>query len=130
MTENPSPIDDALADDSRASRRGRLGWLSLTVAILFALFYAYDLWEAISNAVSLPQAYGAYGFEASDVPWWLLIAGIAVPVVVYAAAFLLGLRRNVFGKAVVFTVGLTVVAVLSLDLVAVQGRMFAALFAA
>jgi len=127
VTGKDTPFDDAIDDDTRAAARGRLDWLSITVAVLFGLFYAYDLWEAISNAVSLPQAFALYGFDTTDVPWVLLIVGIVIPPLVYGIAFAVGLRRNVFAKAVVFTVGLTVVAVLSLDLVAIQGRMFAAL---
>ena len=107
-----------------------LGWPTIALAAAFGILYAYDLWEAVSNAVSLPQVYSVYGLDPADVPWTLLIAGILLPVVVYAIAFLLGRRRTLFAKTVLFAVGLALVAVVSLDLIAVQGRMLTQLFSA
>jgi uncharacterized membrane protein len=104
------------------TKRSRLGWLSTTVAIVFGLLYAYDIWEAINNAIELPKAYEqleALGVTVGEVPWTLIIANMLIPPVVYVFAFVLGMRRNVFGKAVLFAVGLALVAVLSLDIVAI-----------
>lgn len=113
-----SPLDEALADDSRAAKRGKLGWLSLTVAALFGLFFAYDLWEAIENAIEVPKLYAqleAVGLGAREVPWLLIWIGILIPPVAYGVAFLIGLRHNVFGKALVFVLALVLVAALSLS---------------
>lgn len=120
MTDT-DPVD-ALDDDTRSSARSRLGWLSLTVAIVFGLLYAYDLWEAITNAVELPKQYAALetlGVEVGEVPWTLIIANMLIPPAIYLLAFVLGMRRNVFGKAVLFAVGLALVAVLTLDIIAI-----------
>ena len=121
MTDSPevSPVDQAIAADARAAKRGKLGWLSLTVAALFGLFYAYDLWEAIENAIELPKLYEqleAVGLGAGEVPWVLIWVGIAVAPLAYGGAFLLGRRHNVFGKALIFLVGLVLVAALSLSI--------------
>jgi len=116
------PVEDALDADSRAAARGRLGWLSLTVAIVFGLLYAYDLWEAVNNAIELPKQYAALetlGVEVGEVPWTLIIANMLIPPAIYLLAFVLGMRRNVFGKAVLFAVGLALVAVLTLDIIAI-----------
>jgi len=116
------PVEDALDTDSRAAARGRLGWLSLTVAIVFGLLYAYDLWEAVNNAIELPKQYAALetlGVEVGEVPWTLIIANMLIPPAIYLLAFVLGMRRNVFGKAVLFAVGLALVAVLTLDIIAI-----------
>lgn len=113
-----SPIDEVLADDARASKRGKLGWLSLTVAALFGVFFAYDLWEAIENAIEVPKLYAQLeevGLPAGDVPWLLIWIGILVPPLVYVGAFLIGLRHNVFAKALIFLSGLVLVAALSLS---------------
>ncbi|GAB2451028.1 uncharacterized membrane protein YuzA (DUF378 family) [Conyzicola lurida] len=104
-----------------ATTRRRFGVLGATVAILFGLLYAYDLWEAINNAIELPKAYeqiAALGVDVGEVPWTLIIVGIAIPPLVYLAALVFGRRRNAFGKAVYFAVGLALVAVLSLDIIA------------
>lgn len=120
IAASENPIDEVIADDAREAGRGRYGWLSLVVALAFGLFYAYDLWEGVSNLVALPAVYDFYGYGAENVPWWLLWIGVLIPAVVFAIAFVGGRRRNVFGKALVFFVGLTVVAGLSLGVAALE----------
>jgi hypothetical protein len=115
-----NPIEDAVADDAREAARGRYGWLSLVVAGLFGQFYAYDLWEAVSNFVELPAAYDAIGLDSADIPWWVLWIGLLIPPAIYALAFGVGRRQNVGGKAVIFLVGLAVVAGLSLGVIALE----------
>jgi hypothetical protein len=109
-----SPVDDAVAKDAATSAKGKIGWLSLTVAAFFGLFYAYDVWAAFAPIVALPSFYDNIGLKQSDVPWWLLVIGLLIPVLVFAAAFFIGLRRSVFAKALIFILGLAVVAALSL----------------
>lgn len=108
MSDNP--IQEVVADDARETARGRYGWLSLIVAALFGLFYAYDLWEAVSNMVALPGFYDAAGFGSENVPWWLLWIGVIIPIVIFVLAFVLGRRSNVAVKALIFFVGLAVAA--------------------
>jgi uncharacterized membrane protein len=108
--------------DETPGARARLGWMTLTVAIAFGLLYAYDLWEAINNAIELPRQYAALetlGVDVGEVPWTLIIANMLVPVGVYLLAFVLGLRRTLFGRVVLFALGLALVAVLTLDIIAI-----------
>ena len=120
VSSSDNPIEEVVADDAREAARGRYGWLSLVVAALFGLFYAYDLWEAVSNLVALPGFYDAAGFGSENVPWWLLWIGVVIPPVAFILAFVLGRRRNVFGKALIFLVGLAVVAGLSLGVIGLE----------
>jgi len=120
ISESDNPIEAVVADDTAEATRGRYGWLSLIVAFLFALFYVYDLWEAVGTMFALPAFYDAYGIGAQYVPWWLLWIGVLLPVAVYVIAFIGGRRRNVFGKALIFLVGLAVVAGLSLGVIAFE----------
>ena len=128
MTDNNAAAPDAaterVADDPRASH-GRLGWLGLAIAILFGLVYTYDLFEAISNVVGVSTQISEYNTARSKVdlapvptPWIVLIIDLLVVPVVYTGAFILGRRRSYFVRAVYFLVGLTVVAAVSLSLVA------------
>ena len=94
--------------------------LGLVVAAQFGLFYAYDLWEAVSPFVALPAFYDAYGYGSENVPWWLLWIGVLIPPVVYAVAFSIGIRHNLVGKLLIFLVGLAVVAALSIGVVALE----------
>ena len=120
ISDSDNPIEAVVADDTAQASRGRYGWLSLVVAFLFALLFAYDLWEAVGNMVSLPAVYDAFGYGSENVPWWLLWIGVLIPVVVFVAAFIGGRRRSVFAKAVIFFVGLAVVAGLSLGVLALE----------
>lgn len=118
-------IENAIAVDTAESRTGKLGWLSIGFIILFGLFYAYDLFEAISNVVGVTSQINAYnvdrvkfGLTPVSTPWPLLILDLVVSPVVFVLAFLIGRRRTVFIKIIVFAIGLTVVAAVSLTLIA------------
>ncbi len=104
-------IPDVSGDDvtgaevtSAEPRRPRYGWASIAVAIVFGLVYAYVLWGAIGDMVSLPANLG------SLTPWWLLIIAVAAPVVAYVVAFILGFRASLGRRALYLFIGLTVVA--------------------
>jgi len=114
------PNADIVADDSNEIKRGGYGWLSLVVAGLFALFFAYDVWEAVDNLISLPRFYEASGLDPAGLPWWLVWIGVIVPVAVFVAAFIIGRRRNVGEKAVIFFVGLAVSSGLGLGVIALE----------
>ena len=93
MTEQAEP---------QPARKSRYGVPSIVIAIVAALLYAYVLWGAIGNLIQLPKELGAL------TPWWLLVVDVAVPVVVYVVAILLGLRRRILTRAVLFVIGATV----------------------
>lgn len=95
-------------------------FVSVTVAAIFGLFYAYDLWEAVSTLVALPQFYEAYGLDASYIPWWLLWIGVLIPPVIFGVALLVGRNQAVVGRALILLVGLSLVAGLSLGAVALE----------
>ena len=120
MTNSP-PLDPDPA--APPADKKPYGLISIALAAAFALLYAYDLWEAVSTLVSLPAFYEAYGLDASFVPWWLLWIGVLIPPVLFGLAFLVGRRQNAFGKALVYLVGLTIVAGLSLGIIALEQVM-------
>ncbi len=119
MTDEKPVADEPIADTKEITRE-RYGWLSLVVAGLFALFFAYDVWEAVDNLISLPRFYEASGLDPAGLPWWLLWIGVIVPVAVFVAAFIIGRRRNVGEKAVIFFVGLAVSSGLGLGVIALE----------
>lgn len=120
IAESDDPIQAVITDDAVKAKHGRYGWLSIVVATLFGLFYAYDLWEAVSNIVELPSAYESAGLHTDAIPWWVLIIGLVIPPVVFGIAVGIGRRQNVGAKAVIFLVGLAVVAGLSLGDIALE----------
>lgn len=106
--------------ESAPTSAGRYGLVSVIIAALFGLFYAYDLWEAVSNLIELPPVYELFGLDASYIPWWLLWIGVLIPPVVFVLALVIGRRQNVLGRALILLVGLTIVAGLSLGAIALE----------
>lgn len=96
----------------RAPREERPGdaWI---VALLLALGFAYDTVEAVANLQQLPLLYLGSGIEAST-PWWLLIAGVALPAALFVAALWIGRRLALVPRAGVLLIALGVSAQLSL----------------
>jgi hypothetical protein len=90
-------------------------WLTVIIASLFGLLYAYDLWEAVGNLVGLNIQAGGLDTSLSGFGWTVLILGVLIPVAVYGFAFWLGRKRVVGVQALMFLTGLCLVAVLSLD---------------
>lgn len=117
IADSENPLDEIVRDDARESKRGRYGWLSLVVAALFGLFYAYDVWEAIGNLFLLPAQLGQLGLEKYT-PWAVLWIGLAVPAIVFAAAIVVGRRRGVLARALILLVGLAVSGGLTMTLLA------------
>ena len=118
----PSSTSDVNPTSTRALKpaptaRGFL--LGLAIAIAVGPFFAYDLWEAILNAIEVPKLYAqleSVGLGAGEVPWLPIWIGIALPPLAYFAALLIGLRRNVSAKALIYLLGLVAVAALSMSI--------------
>ncbi len=115
-----NPLEAVVADDARETRRGRYGWLSLVVAGLFGLLYAWNVWQAVGNLIGLPVFYDEMQYGAGNVPWWLLWVGVVIPIVFFVLAFVVGRRRNVGGKAVVFLVGLALTSGFGMGVLALE----------
>ena len=84
--------------------------------VVFAILFAYPLFEGISNLVSLPAFYDAEGIGGA-VPWYLLIIGVAAPVILYLGALLLGRGRELFPRALILAVALAATNALFLSVV-------------
>lgn len=83
------------------------------VALLFALAFGYDTVEAVTNLQQLPLLYVGADIAAST-PWWLLIAQVALPALVFSAALWIGRRMRLVANAGVLLCALAVSAQLSL----------------
>ncbi|QAY73704.1 hypothetical protein ET445_10450 [Agromyces protaetiae] len=110
MTETSADLEAV------APKRATPFWLDLTIAIVVGLFYAYDVWEAVGNLVGLTDT-----TTQLDVPFtaWglaLLIAGIVLPLIVFALAFWIGRGRGVLAQLAVYVVGYALVQVLEADI--------------
>ena len=96
---------------------------SAIIAIVFALFFAWDLFEAISNVIGVVnnvarnnEASATLGLAQQGVPWLLLIVDLLVAPVFYGLAFLLGRRRDLFARAALLLIALAAVAAFTLSI--------------
>lgn len=96
--------------------------MTVVVALLFAVLFGLALFPAISDAVVLPIYYDLLGI-GDAVPWPLLVLRVAVPVVLYVAALLLGRGRPLFARVLLFTTALAVAFALALGIVALVGAI-------
>lgn len=105
-----------------APHRPRYGTFAAAIAIVFGLFFAYDLFEAIANVIGVVAGINhtndtsrKLGVALASIPWVLLVVDILLAPVIYAIAFFIGRRRSVLLKAAIFLVALATAAALILS---------------
>ncbi|MET4638299.1 hypothetical protein [Mycetocola sp. 2940] len=106
---------------AQPARANAPAWLTLTLAILFGLVFAYDVWEAVGNLAGVSIIASGLETTINALGWVVLILGILLPVAVFALAFWLGRRRDVLSQVLLYLAGLGAVAALSLSLLALFG---------
>lgn len=117
------PVGPAVASRRRGPRVG-----VVVVAALAALFFAYDLYEAITNLVLVPQdvryqnneffdEVGVDGLAASP-PWAALVANVLLPVVAWVGALVVARRRPLWQVVLAFVAALALVGSVSLTITA------------
>jgi hypothetical protein len=123
MTDASVPAGDAGATDVTATtapaRSATPLWLAVTIAVLFGVLYAYDVWEAVRDLVGMTMMVGDLGVSFAGVGIGILIAALLVPLVVFGIAFWLGRRRGPLAQIVLFLAGYALVQALALDLSAI-----------
>ena len=89
------------------------GWAAF--ALLTAL-YVYMVVAAIGNLTQLPQMAAQLGLAVNALGWFWLWLGVAMPVLGYAAALLVGRRRSGGSKLLILVTALALVAALQLEI--------------
>jgi hypothetical protein len=77
-------------------------WLIVAISVVFGLFYAYFVWNAVgflSQAASGAQPLNAYG-------WFVLLLSVVFPLIAFGVAFAVGWRRTWWEFALVLITGL------------------------
>lgn len=92
-------------------------WPALALGILFGLFYAYDLWEAVGNVLTLAGVAAQLGITLSAAAWVVLIVSILMPIGIFITALVLGRSRGYLIQALFYVCGLAVSAATYLSLV-------------
>ena len=93
----------------------------LAVIIVAGLVFAYPFWTALGNLLNLPAYYQAqFGVSADKVPWTLLFTGVALPVVTFLGAVVVGWKRGAGSMALLVTAGFAVVSATALSILAFE----------
>ncbi|TFD28980.1 hypothetical protein [Cryobacterium cryoconiti] len=98
------------------SRRRTPRWLSTTIAILFGLFYAYDVWEAVGNLVGLNILAQSLDSQLSGFGIVVLLIGILGPIVIFVLAAWIGRFRGPAPQAALFLAGLCLSAAIAVNI--------------
>ena len=86
------------------------------IAAVFALLFAYDVWEGIGNFIGVMSQSLSLGIGLSAFGWFAVILGIIAPVALFFGALWLTRKLSVAPSVVIYVVALTVSAVIGVDL--------------
>jgi hypothetical protein len=89
-------------------------WGLVAISVVFGMFYAYALWNAL--AFLIEQATGPLGLNGYG--WFVLLLAVVFPAIVFGVAFAVGWRRRAGEYALVLLTGLCVVAVFWMNVIA------------
>lgn len=109
------------ADTGPQPTAPRPSWLSWCIAVLFGLFFAYDVFEGVGNLVGILGTADGLGVPVLPLGWVVLIGGLLLPIVAFAIAYRTGRGRSLGEQAVRYLVALCVVAAVSLSILAMFG---------
>lgn len=87
----------------------------IAVAAVLALAFLWQVYGAVSNLAVWLRFANLMGSGLSAFAWIVLLAGIAIPAVAYAAALVLGRRRPARSLALILVLALCVSEALSLS---------------
>ena len=104
------------AENARPNLFGRLA-----VMVVAGALFAYPFWTSLGNLLNLPSYYQAqFGVSIDAVPWALLLAGVALPVLVFLVAAIAGWKRGAGSMALLFTAGFAAVSATALSILAFE----------
>ena len=104
------------ADGAASTRKPRImpTWAIVTISVIFGLFYAYFVWNAIDFLIT--QATGTLSLNGYG--WFVLLFAVVFPLIAFGIAFAIGWRRVWWEFSLGLLSGLGVVAVFWLDVLA------------
>ena len=91
-------------------------WLTASIAVVFGVFYAYDVWGAVDSFVQLSNRAAALGVTLSGLATAVLITALVLPLVVFGLALAIGRHRGTFVLLLLLIVGYSVVQALTSSL--------------
>ena len=86
------------------------------LAGIFALLFAYDVWEGIGNFVGVLSQSFTLGIKLSAFGWFAVVLGIIAPAVLYFGALWVTRKQSLAAALVMYIVALSLSAVVGVDL--------------
>lgn len=83
---------------------------------IFALFFAYDVWEGIGNFLGIQAQSLSLGIGISPFGWAAIVIGILAPIALFLGALLVTRKKSGGPTLAIFFVALTISAVIGVDL--------------
>ena len=77
----------------------------ILLSALFGLLHLWALFQGVSNLIAVPTFYAQAGLAAFT-PWWLLVVGVLMPVLTFAAATVIGRGRVLSHRVALLVVSL------------------------
>lgn len=90
--------------EERAPRAAQPLWLQVALAVLFGLFYAYDVWEVVESLVQILTL----GLTFTPIGWAIMVVALVAPLALFAAAFAIGRARGILIAVLAYVTGLAV----------------------
>lgn len=112
---------NAELNEQVAARPRTPQWLAMVIAVLFGLFFAYDVWEALGNLLGMLSFADNLGVGLTTLGWVVLIGALSLPIILFGLAFWLGMKRGPVQQIALYLAALAVSAVLYLDIYTVFG---------
>lgn len=102
-----------MAQTEKTASRTVSTWIFIGI---FALFFAYDIWEGIGNFLGIQAQSLSLGIGISPFGWAAIVLGILAPIALFLGALLITRKRSVGPTLAIFFVALTLSAVIGVDL--------------
>ncbi|QEO15674.1 bacitracin resistance protein [Agromyces intestinalis] len=90
-------------------------WLQVALAIVFGLFYAYDVWEVVQSTLVLTVG---LGISLTALGWTILAVAAVAPIALFVGAFVISRRRGILIAVLAYAAGLSASAAVFLSLTA------------
>jgi len=94
-------------------KRSIAAWI---LAAVFALLFAYDVWEGIGNFVGVMSQSLTLGIGLSPFGWFAVILGIIAPVILFFGALWVTRKLSFAPSFVIYIVALSLSAIVGVDL--------------
>ncbi|WP_168626521.1 hypothetical protein [Cryobacterium sp. BB307] len=108
----------------------RVDWARVAIAAAFALLFAYDLFEAISDAIGVVTSINQINELAAEadvaplgIPWAAIVVNLVLPVMLYVVGVIVGFKRGRLPLVLSLATALAVVAAVTLSVNVLAGYL-------